>query len=88
MNRSDVTMIRSRRVAVVVALTLAAIDWLGWATEILSLTRLVTGDPPMTPWSAVMVAGLGISILLQSEGRRPLPVRAGRVSAATTGALR
>lgn len=87
MNRSKVTMVRSCRAAVVVALILTAVDWLGWATGVLSLTRLVTGGPPMTPWSAVMVTGLGIAILLQSGVTRPARVNAGRILAATTGAL-
>ncbi len=54
------------RAAVVVVLGVAAVDWAGWATGIDRLTRVFPSWPDMTPWTALLVAGLGAAILVQS----------------------
>ena len=53
------------RGAVAVALGLAAASAVGWATGQHQLTRVFANWPPMTPWTAVLVAALGVAILLQ-----------------------
>ena len=44
----------------------AAVDWVGWATGIEGLTRVYPTWPPMRPWTALWLAGLGAAVLLQS----------------------
>lgn len=72
---------------VAVAFTVAGLNLLGWATGIEVLTRLVPFSLEITPWTAVVLAGLGIALLLQS-GQPPRPrVWGGRSLAAVAGAL-
>ena len=66
--------VRWGRAAVVVVLVIAALNWVGWAIGIQELTRFYPTWPQMTPWTALWLAALGISILLQSG--RPPPARA------------
>lgn len=58
--------------AVAVVLFGAAANWIGWSTGIEELTKVSSSWPPMTPWTAVLLAGLGAAILLQS-GRAARP---------------
>jgi diguanylate cyclase (GGDEF)-like protein/PAS domain S-box-containing protein len=62
------------RVAVLVVLGVAALNWVGWATGIAQLTRIYPSWPPMTPWTALWLAALGAAILAQSG--HPSRVRA------------
>lgn len=77
----------SARAAVGVVLTVAVVDWVGWATGIDALTRFFASWPQMTPWSAGLVAGLGIAIVAQSGRPSRTRVWAGCGLAVVTGAL-
>jgi diguanylate cyclase (GGDEF)-like protein/PAS domain S-box-containing protein len=55
----------SRGAPAVVCL-MSALNWLGWATGTLRLTRVFRSWPQMTPWSALLLATLAVSILVQS----------------------
>lgn len=52
--------------AVVVVMMFAVVDWVGWATGIEALTRVLPTWPQMTPWSAALLAALGVAIVVQS----------------------
>lgn len=54
------------RGGVVVALVLTGSALVGWATGLHQLTQIFGNWPPMTPWTAMLLSGLGLSILLQS----------------------
>ena len=75
------------RGAAAVVLGIAVVNWFGWATGIEGLTRVHPDWPPMTPWTAVLLAGLAIAILLQSGYPPPAAVWAGRAVTALTGSL-
>src|ERR1700744_34821 len=83
----EVAVARYRTGAAAVVLTVTTATWVGWATGFELLTRIYPNWPPMTPWTAVWLAGLAAAILLQSG--RPSPARAwvGRGLAATGGVL-
>ena len=75
------------RFLVVLVFAFAAVDWVGWATGILRLTRVYPGWPPMTPWTALWLAALGSAIVVQSGSAAPTRVWAGRGVAAVVGVL-
>ncbi|GJF17465.1 hypothetical protein NGTWS1803_05200 [Mycolicibacterium cyprinidarum] len=75
------------RATVGVVLIVVALDWAGWAKGIEALTRGLPSWPQMTPWTALLLAGLAIAILVQS-GRPWTPfVWAGRGLAVVVGVL-
>ena len=84
---SDVNLTRWGRAAVVVVLAVAALDWVGWATGIEGLTRVYPTWPPMRPWTALWLAGLGAAVLLQSGSPSRSRVWVGRGVTALVGAL-
>lgn len=53
------------RGAVAVALSLATLEWVGWASGQHLLTNTFGYWFPMRPWAAVLVAVLGVAILTQ-----------------------
>ena len=55
------------RVAAIVVLVLAGLDWLGWLSGVEFLTRGFADWPQMTPWTALLIAVLAAAILLRSE---------------------
>ena len=75
------------RGAVALVLGIAAADWLGWATGIKPLTQVYPDWPYVTPWTAALMTGLGVAILVQSGQPPPARVWAGRALAVSTGAL-
>ncbi len=75
------------RGAVALVFGIAAADWLGWATGIKPLTQVYPDWPYVTPWTAALVTGLGVAILVQSGQPPPARVWAGRALAVSTGAL-
>ena len=75
------------RGAVAAALGLAAASAVGWATGQHQLTRVFANWPPMTPWTAVLVAALGVAILLQLGRPSRSRVWVGRGLAVATGAV-
>lgn len=84
---ANVPLDKWSRAAVAVALAISMLDWLGWATGVEQLTQISRDWPHMTPWSAALLAGLGIAILLQlGQPSRPR-VWTGRAVAALTGGL-
>ena len=84
---SDLNLARWGRAAVVVAVVVAAVDWLGWATGVEVLTRVHPAWPPMQPWTALWLATLGVAILMQTGIPSRSRVWAGRGLAAVVGAL-
>jgi len=66
---------------------IAVANWVGWATGIDRLTRFFPSWPPMSPWSAVLVAGLGVAVLAQSGLPSRARVWVGCGLAAAVGAL-
>ncbi|MGD9618980.1 MAG: EAL domain-containing protein [Mycolicibacterium sp.] len=75
------------RIAVVVVLGVATANWVGWATGIETLTRGFASWPKMTPWTALLLAMLGLAILLQAGHRSPARVRVACGLAAVSGSL-
>jgi diguanylate cyclase (GGDEF)-like protein/PAS domain S-box-containing protein len=43
-----------------------AINWVGWAVGVDRLTRVFSSWMRMSPWTALLLTGLGVAILLQS----------------------
>lgn len=68
-------------------LVVAALDWVGWATGIEVLTRVFRTWPPMTPWTALWVAALALSILMQSGNPVRSRVWVGQGLAVVVGVL-
>lgn len=68
----------SARIAAVLVLVLAALNWVGWAAGIEGLTRVYRAWPPMVPWSAVWLAALAVATLVQSGHPSRLRVWIGR----------
>ena len=85
--RLGAVLARWERVAVGVALALAVLAWVGWSFEVPALTRILPSWPQMTPWTALLVAGLAISILLQSGQPSSSRVRSGSGAAVLVGVL-
>lgn len=75
------------RLAVGVVLIFAVVNWVGWASGIDALTRGLPGWPRMTPWSALLLAALGVAIVVQSGNPSRARVRAGCVLAVVPGVL-
>jgi PAS domain S-box-containing protein len=78
-------MIHAGQLLVAFVFVFAALDWLGWATGVQGLTRLVPAWPQMTPWTALWLAALGAAILLQSGSPSASRVWVGRGVAAVVG---
>ena len=55
------------RTGVVTVLVVAAVNWLGWATDVDRLTRIYSSWAPMPPWSSLLLAAAALAILLQSD---------------------
>lgn len=75
------------RSIVAVAFTVSGLNLLGWATGIEVLTRLLPFSLEMTLWTAVILVGLGIALLLQSGQPSRAREWAGRSLAVVAGAL-
>ena len=69
-SRLEAQMLRLTSAAVAGVFVLAVVNWTGWATGRSRLTRFLADWPVMTPWTAALVAAVGLAILLQS-GRPP-----------------
>lgn len=76
---------RWERVALAVAMALAAAAWVGWATGWPLLTGILGNWPPMRPWTALLTVALGAAILLQSGNPSAVRVWAGRTFALLAG---
>ena len=83
---SDVNLARWGRAAVAVVLAVAALDWVGWATNVEGLTRVYRTWPQMVPWTALWLAGLAVAILLQTGQPSRGRVWVGRGLAMVVGA--
>lgn len=64
--RAEHQVVFAGRIAVAIVLVAAALDWLGWATGVERLTRVMASWPPMAPWTAVLLTALAVAILIQS----------------------
>lgn len=73
--------------AVVAVWVIAGFNWVGWATGMTDLTRVLRSWPQMPPWTAALLAMLGIAIVLQTGRPSPTRVGAGRAVAAAAGLL-
>ncbi|MEE6134818.1 diguanylate cyclase [Mycobacterium sp. 050128] len=76
--RLESALPRFARAAVVLVLAVAAVAWVGWISGVEPLTRLYPTWPVMTPWTALCLAALGASILVQSGLPSPERVWVGR----------
>ncbi|GJF16560.1 hypothetical protein NGTWS1803_02960 [Mycolicibacterium cyprinidarum] len=85
--RLETVLVWWGRAAVVAVFVTAVANWVGWATGIDRLTQLFPSWPPMSPWSAVLVAALGIAVLVQSERPSRTRVCVGRGMAVAAGVL-
>jgi len=85
--RLDTALVWWGRIAVVVVLCAAALNLAGWAAGIEPLTRGFASWPQTTPWTSVLMAGLGIAILVQSGQPSHARVRFGRAVAVVAGVL-
>lgn len=87
-SRLESALARWGRGAVALAFGLIAAEWLGWVTGQHYLARTFGNWNPMTPWTAVLLAALGVAILLQSGRPRPRArVWVGRGLAVVAGVL-
>ncbi|WP_445169222.1 diguanylate cyclase domain-containing protein [Mycolicibacterium sp. Dal123E01] len=78
---------RGGQVALAVVYLVSGSNWLGWATGTERLTRIFRSWPQMTPWTALLVATLATSILVQSGPQSRRRVWAGRGLAAAVAAV-
>ena len=78
---------RASRAAAGVVLVVAALNWVGWASGSVLLTRISRTWPPMTPWTALSLAALAVAVILQSGQPRRGRVWAGRAIAALVAGL-
>ncbi|MCH9729429.1 MAG: sensor domain-containing diguanylate cyclase [Actinomycetia bacterium] len=85
--RLRAVLARSGRAAVAVVLVVAAMVWLGWATGVGELTQILPVWPHMTPWSAGLLAALGVALLVQSGHPSQARIWAGCGAAAVVGVL-
>ncbi|TAM68146.1 MAG: sensor domain-containing diguanylate cyclase [Mycobacterium sp.] len=83
--RLESPMNTSGRVAALVVLAVAVLTWVGWAAGIEQLTRIYPTWPPMMPWTALWLAGLGAAILAQWGRPSRERVWVGRTLAAGVG---
>ncbi|BBY65737.1 sensor domain-containing diguanylate cyclase [Mycolicibacterium helvum] len=81
----EVNLARWGRAVAVVVLVVAALDWVGWATGIESLTRVYRTWPHMVPWTALWLAALAAAILVQTGQPARGRVWAGRGMAVVVG---
>ena len=72
-------------VAAVLGVTVSA--WAGWMTGRQYLTRIFASWPVMTPWTAVLLSALGVSILVQLGVVSGPRVWFGRAVAVAAGAV-
>lgn len=84
---ASAALVRWRRGAVALALAIAVLAWLGWTARLEVLTRISPDEPPRATWTAVLVAGLGVAILLQSGQPTRARVWAGRALTAMIAAV-
>jgi diguanylate cyclase (GGDEF)-like protein/PAS domain S-box-containing protein len=69
-------------------LAVAGLAWMGWATGVEVLTRLVPGWPPMTPWTALWLAALAVAVLLQADPKASsIAVRSAQVISIVVGTV-
>ncbi|MCH9701899.1 MAG: EAL domain-containing protein [Actinomycetia bacterium] len=85
--RLEAALARSGPAIVVVVLGAAVANWFGWVGGIEILTRFSASWPAMTPWTAALLATLGVAILVQSGNPSPTRVWAGRGLAVAAGVL-
>ncbi|MCB0947943.1 MAG: diguanylate cyclase [Mycobacterium sp.] len=64
--RPEAALVWWGRAALVSVLAIAVANSVGWATGIDRLTRVSPSWPYAMPWSAALVAGLGVAVLVQS----------------------
>ncbi len=86
-SRREAVLDRCARIAVGVVLALAVLNWVGWSTGNSNLTQIFASSPHMPPWSAVILAALGVALLLQLGRPAPARVWAGGGLAAAAGVL-
>ncbi len=72
---------------VVLVLLFSAVNWVGWSTGSDVLTRGLSEWPRMTPWTAAMLAALGVAVLAQSGRPSRSRIRAGCAVSAAVAVL-
>ncbi|GAB1811639.1 diguanylate cyclase domain-containing protein [Mycobacterium sp. MUNTM1] len=84
---AETAVTRCGQAVVVVVLTVAASNWLGWTTGIEQLKRIYPTWPEMMPWTGLWLAALGLAILAQLGHPSSRSIWAGRVLAVAVGAF-
>lgn len=69
-----------------VVVLMAALDWVGWLTGVAEFTGAYGNWPPMTPWTALWLAGLAAAILVQTGQPSGARLVIGRVTAGLVAA--
>ena len=64
-----------------VLIAVAAVNWIGWATDLELLTKFVPYWVPMRPWTALWIVLLAASVLLQADVDQPQRFRVARLLA-------
>ncbi len=73
------------RAVIGVVFIIAALNWVGWASGVNTLTQIHSTWPHMPPWTALLLAVLGAAILVQSGRPSQARVNLGWGLAATAG---
>ncbi len=84
--KTDIRLAWCVRGAVALVLVDFLVNWLGWATGIEPLKRILRDWPHLTPWTAALLATLATSILLQAGHATRARVWTARALTALTGA--
>ena len=85
--RERATLARWGLAAVAVVFAVAALNWVGWASGIEELTRVVRTWQPMPPWTSAMLTLLGLAIVAQAGRPSAIRVGVGCALAAVSGLL-
>ncbi|MCH9640330.1 MAG: EAL domain-containing protein [Actinomycetia bacterium] len=85
--RLEAALLWWARAAAAVVLGVAAVTFLGWSSGIDTLTRGAAAWPQMTPWTAALLATLGLAVLIQTGRPSHARVWAGVGLAVVAGLL-
>ncbi len=83
----DAGVVRRGRLAAVIVIAAAILNWIGWTIGNQALTRVNPSWPPMVPWTALLLAVMGVAILIQTGSPAAGRTLVSRSLAGTAGAL-
>ncbi len=85
--RESATLARWGLAAVGVVFVGAGLNFMGWASGVEELTRVIRSWPATPPWTSVLLALLGIAIVVQAGRPSAIRVGVGCAAAAVAGVL-